>query len=76
MTTGTRVELPVVDGSCHCRSCTARTQAFYEVGGACSNCGQRFTVRNRKGDKTPLSVECPACEVTVYGWRSALASKP
>jgi hypothetical protein len=61
---------PVLDASCYCAKCTTRTSEMYDLRGACTNCGQTFTVRARKGDKAPLSVECPACEVTVYGWRA------
>jgi hypothetical protein len=61
---------PIVDSSCDCKACTDRTTEMYDVPGGCSNCGARFTVRSRKGDKTPLSVDCPSCEATVYGWRA------
>jgi len=61
--------LPIVKAFCKCPACVARTTAMYDVAGACNNCGQRFTVRNRKGDQTPLMVTCPACEVTVFGWK-------
>jgi predicted RNA-binding Zn-ribbon protein involved in translation (DUF1610 family) len=42
---------------------------MYDLNGRCLNCGQRFVVRSRKGDKPPLSVECPSCEVSEYSWR-------
>ncbi len=58
---------PILDASCYCPKCRARTSEMYDLRGACTNCGQTFTVRARKGDSAPLSVECPACEVTVYG---------
>ena len=64
--------LPVIDAFCDCPSCEGRTKAMYDLPGRCSNCGARFTVRNRKGDKAALSVECPSCEVTVYGWRATV----
>jgi hypothetical protein len=61
---------PLVDSSCDCKACTDRTTEMYDMPGGCSNCGAQFTVRARKGDKMPLSVDCPRCDVTVYGWRS------
>jgi DNA-directed RNA polymerase subunit RPC12/RpoP len=60
--------LPIVDASCDCPKCVGRTTATYDVSGYCSNCGARFIVRNRKGDTKPLAVDCPACEVYVFGW--------
>ena len=63
--------LPIIDASHDCAACRAQSSEFYDVLGCCSNCGQRFTVRNRKGDKTPLSVKCPTCAVEIYSWRSA-----
>lgn len=59
----------LVDARCACPRCETRTKATYNVPGVCLNCGATFTVLNRKGDKAPLSVDCPNCEVTVYGWR-------
>ena len=64
-----RAETLVVDASCDCDRCTSRTDAKYDLDGRCSNCGALFIVRSRKGDKSPLYVECPACEVTVFSWR-------
>lgn len=58
----------VIDATCDCERCVSRTTATYDMMGRCVNCGAEFVVRNRKGDKTPLSVECPACGVTVFGW--------
>ena len=64
------VTLPVVDSSHDCKSCRAQSDKFYEVGGRCLSCGQRYRVKVRNGDKPPLSVECPRCEVTEYSWRT------
>lgn len=61
--------MDVVDATCSCDRCTSRTSATYDLSGRCSNCGATFTVRSRKGDKAPLSVECPNCETTAYSWR-------
>lgn len=60
--------LPVIDASCDCDKCVSRTTHKYEVRGKCHNCGARFIVRCRKGDKTPPSVDCPNCECSAYGW--------
>ena len=60
---------PVVDTSCDCERCTSRTGAMYDLPGRCLNCGQPFTVRSRKGDKPPLYITCPNCEVSDYSWR-------
>ena len=64
--------MTVVDTSCDCERCTSRTAEMYELPGRCRNCGTRFEVRSRKGDRPPLSVECPSCEVDGYGWREPL----
>lgn len=64
-----RTTLPVIDASHDCEHCRAQSSAFYEVSGRCLTCGQRFMVKNRKGDEPPLSVDCPTCEVTEYSWR-------
>lgn len=61
-------ELPVIAAWCGCAKCEAGSSEFYDLPGGCSNCGARFIVRSRKGDRRPLSVECPDCEVTVYSW--------
>jgi len=61
--------LPIIDTSCSCERCTSRTTAMYDLPGRCLNCGARFVVRSRKGDKPPLGIECPACEVDGYSWR-------
>ena len=45
----------------------------YDLPGRCLNCGQRFTVRRPKGWDSPLYVECPSCECSVYGWRDDAA---
>ena len=66
----TPTPLPVIDASCSCRRCVSRTADKYDLRGRCLNCGAKFVVRSRKGDRSPLSVECPSCECTVYGWRS------
>ena len=60
----------LVDAACYCGPCVARTRDTYSLLGRCNNCGRTFIVRSRKGDATPLSVVCPACEVRVYGWRT------
>ena len=59
---------PIVDMTRDRR--TSRTTDTYVVGGWCHNCSFRFRVRCRKGDETPLMVECPNCEVTVFRWRA------
>lgn len=61
--------LPVVDARCDSPECKSRTSESYTVPGRCLNCGQRFVVLSRKGDKTPLAVECPNCEVDGYSWQ-------
>ena len=61
--------VPVVAAYCTCDKCTSRTAEMYDLPARCLNCGAAFTVRNRKGDKAPLSVECPHCEVVGYSWR-------
>ena len=53
-----------VDTSCACRRCTERTTAFYFLEGCCGNCGTRFKVKVRKGDRPGYFITCPACEVT------------
>lgn len=53
-------EPEVVDSSCDCSRCTSRTTEMYDLPGRCLNCGARFMVRSRKGDKAPL-VMCPNC---------------
>jgi ssDNA-binding Zn-finger/Zn-ribbon topoisomerase 1 len=63
-------DLPILDESCDCEACVSRTKEMYDLAGQCPNCNARFIVRNRKGDHAPLGVDCPACEVTVYGWRA------
>lgn len=67
------IMVPVVDASCSCEDCVARTEEFYFLPGRCHNCGCRFTVKNRKGDKAALYIECPECEVSDYGWRDYAA---
>lgn len=62
--------LPVIDSSHNCASCRAQSKEFFEVGGRCLTCGQRFRVKARKGDDLPLSVKCPNCEHSGYGWRT------
>jgi hypothetical protein len=64
------MSMPTIDASCDCAKCVANSQGFYVVMGACSNCGTRFRVRNRQGDRPPLSVECPGCKVMIFGWRN------
>lgn len=59
---------PIVDATCDCEACISRTTETYDVGGWCLNCGHAFTVRCRKGDRRPLSVECPFCEVPAFSW--------
>ena len=59
---------PIVNASCDCHPWVATT-ATYDAPGVCPNCRAAFVVRNRKGDKTPLAVDCPVCEVYVYGWK-------
>lgn len=66
----TTIERPVIDTSCHCIKCISRTTEMYDLPGRCLNCGTLFTVRSRKGDKPPLSITCPNCEVNGYSWRS------
>lgn len=46
---------------------------MYDLPGRCLNCGARFTVRSRKGDKPPLAVDCPSCEVYAFSWRDNAA---
>jgi hypothetical protein len=58
----------IVNAFCDCKRCTDRTTAMYDLPGQCNNCGARFTVRSRKGDRRPLAVDCPACEVFVFWW--------
>jgi len=62
--------LPLIDTSCDCGSCTNRTKEMYDLAGRCLNCGQRFTVRSRKGDRAPLFVDCPHCQVAAFSWRN------
>ena len=63
--------LPLIDGSYG----KPRT---YDLPGQCLTCGQRFNVRRCKGDKPPLSVDCPNCECTEYSWRdlNAILAQP
>lgn len=61
---------PIIDSWHDCAACRAQSSEFYVLSGRCTTCGQRFTVRNRKGDKPPLSVDCPNCKVTGYSWRT------
>jgi hypothetical protein len=59
----------VVKAFCSCSDCRKRTGEMYDLPGHCNNCGAGFVVRNRKGDRSPISVDCPVCYVRVYGWR-------
>lgn len=61
--------LPEIDATCDCKRCTDRTKETYLLKGGCSNCGAQFMVKMRKGDRSPLSVDCPSCEVSVYTWK-------
>ncbi len=61
-------ELPIVDEVCDCRECINRTSETYTLDGWCINCGQRFLVRCRKGDRAPLFVDCPHCECSSWEW--------
>jgi DNA-directed RNA polymerase subunit RPC12/RpoP len=58
-----------IDSSCDCEKCVSRTTEKYALGGRCLNCGTKFTVLMRKGDKPPLAVDCPNCEVAEFSWR-------
>jgi hypothetical protein len=64
----------LIDATCSCKDCEKRTTETYDLPGRCLNCGTTFTVRSRKGDKPPLHVECPACQVREFSWRAALRS--
>lgn len=66
-------ERPIIDASCDCDRCTSRTTEMYDLPGRCLTCGTRFTVRSRKGDKPPLYVKCPSCEVSAFSWRDDAA---
>lgn len=67
--------VPVIDASHDCPSCRAQSSEFYDLDGRCLTCGQRFVVRSRRGDKPPLSVDCPgACGTTQYGWRATVGT--
>jgi predicted RNA-binding Zn-ribbon protein involved in translation (DUF1610 family) len=66
MTAGKR---PVVKAFCSCPACRKRTKEMYDLPGDCNNCGAEFVVRNRKGDRAPLSVDCPHCGVSVFSWK-------
>jgi len=41
---------------------------MYSTVGRCSNCGMRFRVSSRRGEKVPLGVECWNCGVVVRDW--------
>ena len=62
------IEMQIIAAWCECTKCRSMSSEFYDLAGWCNNCYERFIVRNRKGDKAPLSVTCPHCEVNVYSW--------
>lgn len=66
----------IVDTACYCERCTSRTKAMYALDAHCLNCGDRFILNVRFGDKPPLSVECPSCGVNEYSWRVGAGPAP
>lgn len=54
----------VVDKKCNCDRCQNRTTETYRLRATCLNCFFRFVVEQRKGDRNPLVLECPSCEVS------------
>jgi DNA-directed RNA polymerase subunit RPC12/RpoP len=60
----------IQDSACYCERCVSRTKERYALEATCMNCGTKFVVVSRKGDKRSSNPDCPACGVgswPVYG---------